>query len=256
VIDLGSLHKRIVALSFRRRLGATSLPSCKLRNARETSTGASSDRSAFSIGQRCPLKQKGKAFLRSASIGKSSRRAHTHVLFATTSLSLLGFSAGSGWASEPKQVLAQAGSTAGAPVLPAGPEQQTNPSQTPSTGASTSGTTISPLFSRNWFDGVKYGAQFEASFVFNPKRPRDGLNFGHLFTDRANQATLNQALLTVQRVVDPKATDYDFGFIVQGVYGTDARYLHYLGELDRSINTRYQLDPFTSPCVRASDWVG
>jgi putative OmpL-like beta-barrel porin-2 len=40
-----------------------------------------------------------------------------------------------------------------------------------------------------------------------------------------------------------QATDYDFGFKVQAMYGTDARFTHYLGELDYIINDRSQLTP-------------
>jgi len=42
-------------------------------------------------------------------------------------------------------------------------------------------------------------------------------NFGQLFTDKANSAFLNQASLTVQRPLDPKATGYDFGFKFQAM---------------------------------------
>src|SRR5262249_38125028 len=68
----------------------------------------------------------------------------------------------------------------------------------------------------------------------------DGLNFGHLYTDRANTFLLNQALLTIQRPLDPKATGFDAGFTFQAMYGTDARYTHFLGEFDQSINSRNQ----------------
>jgi hypothetical protein len=54
---------------------------------------------------------------------------------------------------------------------------------------------------------------------------------------------LNQLLLTVQRPLDPKATGYDFGFKVQAMYGTDARFTHYLGELDYIINDWSQITP-------------
>jgi Putative beta-barrel porin-2, OmpL-like. bbp2 len=50
-------------------------------------------------------------------------------------------------------------------------------------------------------------------------------------------------LRKLERPLDPKATDYDFGFKVQAMYGTDARYTHYLGELDYIINDRSQLTP-------------
>ena len=95
----------------------------------------------------------------------------------------------------------------------------------------------------NWWDTVTIGGSVEAGITFNPDNPGDGLNFGHLFTDKANQPLLNQVLLTIQRPLDPKATDYDFGFKVQAMYGTDARYTHYLGELDYIINDWSQITP-------------
>ena len=95
----------------------------------------------------------------------------------------------------------------------------------------------------NWWDTLTVSGSVDAGITFNPDSPGDGLNFGHLFTDKANQPLLNQMLLTVQRPLDPKATDYDFGFKVQAMYGTDARYIHYLGELDYIINDWSQITP-------------
>jgi hypothetical protein len=83
-----------------------------------------------------------------------------------------------------------------------------------------------------WIDGIHLSAQLDAGFNLNPSRPSTGLNFGQLFTDHANQATLNQLLLTANKPLDPKATGFDWGFKLQGMYGSDARYTHFLGEFD------------------------
>jgi Putative beta-barrel porin-2, OmpL-like. bbp2 len=93
-----------------------------------------------------------------------------------------------------------------------------------------------------WADTLKFYGQVEAGITFNPDEPADRRNFGHLFTDHANRPVLNQLLLTAQRPLDPKATDWDFGFKLQGMYGTDARYTHFMGELDRTIKGPYQVD--------------
>jgi len=93
-----------------------------------------------------------------------------------------------------------------------------------------------------WLDTVKFSGHVEAGTTANVDDPGNGLNFGHLFTDRSNQLLLNQALLTLERDVDPKATGYDFGFKLQGMYGSDARYTHFLGELDRVTKDRNQFD--------------
>lgn len=92
----------------------------------------------------------------------------------------------------------------------------------------------------DWFDTLTIDGFVEGGIVANFANPVTGVNFGHLFTDR-NQPTLNQAVLTIQRPLDPKATEIDFGFKVQWLYGTDARYTHYLGELDYLIWDRAQL---------------
>ena len=65
-----------------------------------------------------------------------------------------------------------------------------------------------------------------------PHGPKN--NFGQLFTDKPNTVLLNQILLTANKPLDPKATDFDWGFKLQGMYGSDARYTQFLGELNRS----------------------
>src|SRR5438552_11805880 len=78
----------------------------------------------------------------------------------------------------------------------------------------------------NWSDTLKFSGHIEAGITGNPDDPSNGINFGHLFTDRANRPVLNQILLTGERPLDPKAAGYDFGFKLQGMYGSDARYTH------------------------------
>ncbi|MGH6812134.1 MAG: outer membrane beta-barrel protein [Methylocella sp.] len=95
----------------------------------------------------------------------------------------------------------------------------------------------------NWWDTFTVGGTVEAGVTLNGANPGDGLNFGHLFTDKANTPLLNQILLTAQRPLDPKATGYDFGFKLQVMYGSDARYTHYLGEGDYWINELNQITP-------------
>lgn len=85
-----------------------------------------------------------------------------------------------------------------------------------------------------FFDGVEYHAQFEGGILGNSSNPQNGLdgkgiNLGHLYTDHANEPQLNQVLLTITKAVDPKATGYAFGFTGQALYGSDARFNHFLG---------------------------
>ena len=93
-----------------------------------------------------------------------------------------------------------------------------------------------------WASGLKYTAQIEGGIVGNPQSPDNGENFGQLFTDKANHPILNQLLLTMERDIDPKATDYDVGVKLQGMYGSDARIVHSLGLFDHAIHDRNQID--------------
>ncbi len=90
--------------------------------------------------------------------------------------------------------------------------------------------------------GFKISGHIEAGVTANPESPNDRLNFGQLFTDKSNQLLLNQALITAEQPLDPKATGFDWGFRFQAMYGTDARYTHFPDELDRVIHDRTQLD--------------
>src|SRR6266403_1345626 len=94
----------------------------------------------------------------------------------------------------------------------------------------------------NWSDTLKFSGHSEAGITGNPDDPSNGINFGQLFTDRANRPLLNQILLTAERPLDPKATGYDFGFKLQGMYGSDARFTHSFNLFDRVTNNRNQFD--------------
>jgi hypothetical protein len=94
-----------------------------------------------------------------------------------------------------------------------------------------------------WIDGIHLSAQLDAGVMFNPFRPSTGLNWGQTFTDHANQAQLNQLLLTAAKPLDPNNPDFQWGFKLQFLYGSDARYTQFLGELNRvTPGSRYQLD--------------
>lgn len=93
-----------------------------------------------------------------------------------------------------------------------------------------------------WLDTLKFSGHIDAGIVGNPDSPSNNINFGHLFTDRANTPILNQLMLTAERPLDPKATGYDFGFKLQGLYGADARYTHSFNLFDRVTNNRNQFD--------------
>lgn len=90
---------------------------------------------------------------------------------------------------------------------------------------------------------IKLSGQFQGGFILNPGRPQTGLNFGQLFTDRANAAQINQILLTAEKAIDKENPEFQWGFKLQGMYGSDARFTQYLGVFNNTLpNARYQFD--------------
>ncbi len=108
------------------------------------------------------------------------------------------------------------------------------------TTAPTAASPAAPAAPATWASTITLGAQFEAGIIANPARPADGENYGDIYTDHANQVQLNQILLTATRPTDANAKGYDFGFTLQGLYGSDMRANHYLGQFDSAISSRYQ----------------
>src|SRR5215472_10647463 len=107
-----------------------------------------------------------------------------------------------------------------------------------------------------WIDGIHLSAQLESGIIANPFRPATGLNWGQLFTDHSDQVQLNQLLLTANKPLDPKNSDYQWGFKVQFMYGSDARYTQFLGELNRvNPDDRYQLDVVEANVLAHVPWL-
>ncbi|MDE2517203.1 MAG: porin [Rhodospirillales bacterium] len=106
-----------------------------------------------------------------------------------------------------------------------------------------------------WINGIHLYAQGEAGIVLNPYQPSNGLNFGQLFTDHANQFQLNQILLTAVKPLDSSVAGYSTGFKFQFMYGSDARYTHFLGELDRATSDRYQMDIVEANASLHTPWL-
>ena len=102
------------------------------------------------------------------------------------------------------------------------------------------GAPAAPAAPAAWEDNLKLGLQIEGGVSFNPYGPKT--NWGQLFTDHPNQATLNQALVTISRDIPKDNTDWDVGFHFTGMYGSDARYTHFLGVFDYVTTNRWQLD--------------
>ncbi len=79
---------------------------------------------------------------------------------------------------------------------------------------------------------IKYSVFVEAGITGNPQDPNDHQNFGHVFTDRANEPMLNQATATIERALAPEPGKFDWGFKLQAGVGSDGRFINTLGSLE------------------------
>lgn len=88
---------------------------------------------------------------------------------------------------------------------------------------------------------VVYG-WVETGSTGNPAGPSDHQNFGRLFDDRSNEFVMNQAVITAERALESKS-GFDWGFKLQLLFGTDARYTRSVGLRDDRTGTGlYQAD--------------
>ena len=75
----------------------------------------------------------------------------------------------------------------------------------------------------------KISGWIDSGITFNPASPQDNQNFGRFFDDRANEPLLNQLVINFERALAPHPGEFDWGFKLQFMYGSDARYIHSLG---------------------------
>ena len=88
----------------------------------------------------------------------------------------------------------------------------------------------------------KISGWIDSGITFNPDSPQSNQNFGRLFDDRANEPMLNQIVINVERALMPQPGEFDWGFKLQFMYGSDARFIHSLGLFDRATNETVQPD--------------
>ncbi|QAY94538.1 porin [Methylovirgula ligni] len=107
----------------------------------------------------------------------------------------------------------------------------------------------------SWWSTLTVTGEVDAGITGNPDSPESGLNGAALFTDKANEPTLNATILTISRPTDPNATGYDVGFTLQGTYGSDARFTHYLGEGEYWLDSREQFDVLQANVQVHTPWL-
>lgn len=87
-----------------------------------------------------------------------------------------------------------------------------------------------------------FSGHVEAGTNLNPDSPANNINFGQLFTDRANSFRVNQTTLAAEQDIDSSQSTFNWGWRVEGLYGTDARFTHVPGLFDRATQSPYQWD--------------
>ena len=75
----------------------------------------------------------------------------------------------------------------------------------------------------------KISGWIDSGITFNPASPQDNQNFGRFFDDRVNEPLLNQLVINFERALAPQPGEFDWGFKLQFMYGSDARFIHSLG---------------------------
>jgi hypothetical protein len=83
----------------------------------------------------------------------------------------------------------------------------------------------------------KISGWIDSGITVNPASPQDNQNFGRFFDDRTNEPMLNQLVLNFERALAPQPGEFDWGFKLQFMYGSDARFIHGLGLFDHTAAT-------------------
>jgi hypothetical protein len=78
--------------------------------------------------------------------------------------------------------------------------------------------------------GIKIGAYIEGSYTYNFRAPGSDINEGRVFDFEHDAARLNQLELNISRAPDvaaaAKAGKWDWGFMIDMLYGSDGRLIH------------------------------
>lgn len=99
-----------------------------------------------------------------------------------------------------------------------------------------------PGHARTYWDGLEGHVQIEAGVSGNPWT-RSGRNFGQFYTDRANTVTMNQIMGSLSHAVTDVGKGYGIGFVLEAMYGSDARFDPTIGMGSGSLTGLYQWVP-------------
>jgi hypothetical protein len=110
----------------------------------------------------------------------------------------------------------------GAWAAPAIAQGETHPASRPADAAPTLQSALFGDALDEW--RLRFFGHVEGSYTYNPADPAGDVNTLRFFDQRANQALLNQASLTLERPVEVKP-EFDLGFRASAFVGSDAPYI-------------------------------
>jgi len=116
------------------------------------------------------------------------------------------------------------------------------PAPAPTDQAAPAAPAAAPSTAINLPYGFSMTGHVELGANVNPDDPTNNTNFGQAFMDRSDTFRMNQLMVNVEKDLDPKNADWQWGAKFTGMYGTDARVTHFMNEFDRSISGPYQFD--------------
>ncbi|GBQ91781.1 hypothetical protein AA0535_2391 [Asaia krungthepensis NRIC 0535] len=93
-----------------------------------------------------------------------------------------------------------------------------------------------------YWNGIEGHLTVEGGIAGNPWT-RSGRNFGQFYVDRANTVTLNQIMGALSHPVTNIGSGYGLGFVMEVMYGSDARFDPTIGMADKALTGLYQIAP-------------
>lgn len=106
-----------------------------------------------------------------------------------------------------------------------------------------------------WTDGITTSFWVEGGATWNNHKATGERNFGRLFDDRTDNFQLNQVTWTIQRKIDSSLPTYDVGFKFQPMFGSDARYEHFLRQFENRTTSYDQFDIVEANVQVHTPWI-
>jgi hypothetical protein len=113
--------------------------------------------------------------------------------------------------------------------------------------------------------GINFYGYSEAGMMYDTTATRNGMGPTYLgYNYIKNTPMFNKTSLNIERTVDPTKKKFDLGFHAEGIFGSDAKFIHSNGLMDKQTG-RYQWDllqayvdvafPYVPMKLRVGKWI-